>query len=239
MKDKFYNTCGLNNKRDRETWLKETIGKIPKGETILDAGAGELQYKKYCKGLKYSSQDFGQYDGEGNEEGLQTGEWDNSKLDIVSDIIEIPVKDKSFDNVMCVEVFEHLPQPQLAIKEFSRILKSGGKLIITAPFCSLTHFAPYFFATGYSRYFYEKFLNENGFKILQIEYNGNYFEYVGQELRRIHSMASKYSNIGFFKKLLLKVLIVPLLFLLQGFSKEDTGSQEILCFGLHILAEKE
>jgi hypothetical protein len=103
----------------------------------------------------------------------------------------------------------------------------------------LTHFAPYFFATGYSTYFYEKFLRENGFKILQIEHNGNYFEYVGQELWRISSMASKYSNIGFFRKLFLKVLIVPLLFLLRGFSQEDMGSQETLCFGLHILAEKE
>ncbi len=238
MKAKFYNYCGLKNQENRENWLQKTIKKIPKEETILDAGAGELQYKKYCKGLKYTSQDFGLYDGEGNEDALQTGEWDNSKLDIVSDIIDIPVKEKSFDNIMCIEVFEHLPEPKLAIKEFARILKPKGKLIITAPFCSLTHFAPYHFGTGYSKYFYEKFLEEYGFSVLEISHNGNYFEYIAQELHRIESMGKKYSKMNFLKKIMLKILIFPLLIFLNNLSKYDKKSNELLCFGLHILAEK-
>jgi 2-polyprenyl-3-methyl-5-hydroxy-6-metoxy-1,4-benzoquinol methylase len=43
---------------------------------------------------------------------------------------------------MCVEVFEHLPEPIKAVEEFARLFKPGGYLILTAPFCSLTHFAP-------------------------------------------------------------------------------------------------
>ncbi len=216
----LHNKVGLNNKETRESWLKKILEDIPKGESILDAGAGETQYRKYCRHLSYLAQDFGGYDGDG-EQGLQTGKWDNSKIDIVSDIISIPVKDNSFDNIMCIEVFEHLPQPQLAIKEFSRIIKPNGKLIITAPFCSLTHFAPYYFASGYSRYFYEKFLEEYGFSIVEISYNGNYFEYIGQELRRLRDMGLKYSKMGIFNKIALKILVPVFLIILAGLSKRD------------------
>jgi 2-polyprenyl-3-methyl-5-hydroxy-6-metoxy-1,4-benzoquinol methylase len=145
--------CGRRNQSDREIWLQSTLKRIPDGSRILDAGAGELQYKKYCSHLNYISQDFGQYDGKGNSEGLQTSSWDNSKLDIISDIIDIPESDKSFDAIMCIEVFEHLPNPIAAIKEFSRLIKDDGFLILTAPFCSLTHFAPYHFYTGFNRFF--------------------------------------------------------------------------------------
>ena len=131
------------NQQNREIWLEEALKKIPTGSRILDAGAGELRYKEFCEHLNYVSQDFAQYNGEGDSKGLQTGTWDQTKLDIISDITEIPELDDSFDAIMCVEVFEHLPDPTLAIKEFARLLKSGGTLIITAPFCSLTHFAPY------------------------------------------------------------------------------------------------
>jgi len=157
MKFKLYPDFGSNNKANREIWLEKTLGNIPRGEAILDAGAGETQYKRFCEHLVYTAQDFGEYNGDG-EEGLQKSQWDNSKLDIVSDITDIPVKDRSYDNIMCIEVFEHLPQPQLAIKEFARIIKPKGRLIITAPFCSLTHFAPYYFSSGYSKYFYERVL---------------------------------------------------------------------------------
>ena len=124
------------------------------------------------------------------------GKWDNSNLDIISDITKIPEPDASFDVILCTEVFEHLPDPISAIKEFSRLLKRGGKLIVTAPFCSLTHFAPYHFYTGFNRYFYEKHLPDNNFDLISIEHNGNYFEYMGQEIRRIESIANKYANLS-------------------------------------------
>jgi len=82
-------TVGTTNESERVKWIEETLKKIPAGLTILDAGAGESQFKKFCDHLKYIAQDFGQYSGEGNV-GLQTGTWDNTKLDIVSDILSIP-----------------------------------------------------------------------------------------------------------------------------------------------------
>jgi len=57
---------------------------------------------------------------------------------------------------MCIEVIEHVEDPQLVFKEFSRLLKKDGVLILTAPFNSLTHYSPYHYATGFSKFYYQK-----------------------------------------------------------------------------------
>jgi len=229
-------TVGTTNESERVKWIEETLKKIPAGLTILDAGAGESQFKKFCDHLKYIAQDFGQYSGEGNV-GLQTGTWDNTKLDIVSDILSIPLPDHSVDAIMCTEVLEHIPDPLGAIKEFSRLIKPGGYLLITAPFASITHFAPYHFASGLSRFFYEKNLAENGFKITDLQLNGNFFEFVAQENRRIKSIAKKYAgkNLNIFQKIVIHLNLR----ILQNLSKKDNGSSELLCYGIHVFARKK
>lgn len=231
-------TVGTQNQATREVWLEKTLKKVPAGSRILDAGAGEQQYKRLCSHLNYVSQDFGQYNGQGNGAGLQTESWDQSKLDVISDITSIPEPDASFDAIMCIEVFEHIPEPVKAVEEFSRILKPGGILIITAPFCSLTHFAPYYFANGYSKYWYEKILSENDFKIEEIDFNGNFFEYLAQELRRIPSMGKRYTKLNISTRLLNRIGLHIILKLLNALSNENMGSEEMLCFGLHVLAKK-
>lgn len=235
----FYRTSGVmigtKNQINRENWLELTLRAIPQNYRILDAGAGELQYKKYCNHLDYVSQDFGSYDGFGNNKGLQMSSWDNSKLDIISDITSIPEPDASFDAIMCIEVFEHLPEPIAAIKEFSRLLRKNGELIMTAPFCSLTHFAPYHFYSGFNKYFYEKHLADNGFEICEISPNGDYFDYLAQELRRLPEVASTY---GGHKNTNLNTAINKLLRILQQMSDVGKESSELLCFGYHIRAKK-
>jgi len=230
---------GKGNKRNREKWLRKTLNNIPKGKKILDAGAGELQYKKFCSHLDYTSQDFCQYDGKGDERGLQAKKWDTLKIDIVSDITNIPVDDNSFDAIMCIEVLEHLFEPVKAIKEFARILKPKGKLILTAPFCSLTHQAPYHFYTGYNRYWHERVLEENGFLVEEMNYNGDFFEYLAQELRRIPFIEKKYTKLKISRSFLNKTAINILLKMLNELSSKNKGSEELLCFGLQILAKKE
>jgi len=228
---------GTTNQSVRESWLKKTLNRIPSGFRILDAGAGEQTYKRFCSHLNYVAQDFDKYDGKGNSLGLQMGNWNQSDLDIISDITTIPEPDASFDAVMCVEVFEHLPEPIKAIKEFYRLLKPGGYLILTAPFCSLTHFAPYHFYTGYNRYFYETHLVANGFETLDLQSNGNYFEYLAQEVRRVPEIARRYAKRypNFFEFLTMKLC----LYVLERFSKKDIGSNEILNFGYHVFAVKK
>ena len=42
-------------------------------------------------------------------------------------------QDELFDCVCAIQVLEHLEDPKAAIKEMLRVLKKGGKLIITVP----------------------------------------------------------------------------------------------------------
>jgi ubiquinone/menaquinone biosynthesis C-methylase UbiE len=158
-------------------------------------------------------------------------------LDIISDITKIPVKKSSFDAIMCTKVFEHIINPELAVKEFSRIIKKNGYLLITAPFCSLTHFAPYHFSTGFNKYYYQEVLSKNGFKILEISQNGNYFTYLIQELNRTKSVAKKYSSS--FPNIIEMICIKVIIKMLKRISKNEVAnSGDLLCFGYNILAKK-
>jgi SAM-dependent methyltransferase len=227
---------GLNNEDFRKDWIKKELQSVPENSRILDAGAGTQQYRQYCQHLNYVSQDFGEYDGQGDNSALQMGEFDYGNLDIISDISAIPEADSSFDAVMCTEVFEHLPNPIQAIQEFSRLLKPGGHLIVTAPFCSLTHFAPYHFSTGFSRYWYEIHLGKHDFINIELIPNGNFFEYLAQEIYRMPYISERYSK---DKPNILELLsIVFVQKMLLRFSQKDIGSSELLCFGYCLHAQK-
>ena len=227
------------NKKNRDLWLGEKIKQIPAGSRILDAGAGELQNKPLCSHLDYVSQDFGQFTGNNpNAPGLGNDEqWDTSQIDLVCDITDIPEPKESFDAVLCSEVFEHIPDPIAALKELARLLKPNGKLLLTAPFNSLTHQAPYFFYSGYSRFFYEYWCKEFSLAILELTQNGNYYDYLAQELQRLNSVGQKYSKVKM--PIMIRVSKWIILQFLIKCSIRNKGSEELLCFGYHLLAEKK
>ena len=213
------------------------LSDLPTGIRILDAGAGELQNRKYCSHLDYVSQDFCEYKGAvggAPDEGLQSENWDTTCIDLVSDITAIPAPDTSFDAILCSEVLEHVPEPTHAIDEFARLLKPGGIMILTAPFSSNVHFAPYHFCSGFSKYWYEHHLEHRGFEIETLVANGDWYALLRQEISRLGGLerqrgswtwplAYGYSMLGIvYFAIRPKVL-----------------AQDLACFGWHCLATKK
>ncbi len=45
----------------------------------------------------------------------------------------LPLKSNYFDTVIATEIIEHLAKPELMLQEIKRVLKSGGRVIITTP----------------------------------------------------------------------------------------------------------
>ena len=225
------------NEEVRARWIRNELKSLPAGWKILDAGAGEQQYRDACEHLQYTSQDFSAYQPQDTRTGLQMESWNYPTTDIVSDIVSIPVDNGSFDAVLCSEVLEHVPDPLAALRELTRTIRKGGILILTAPFGSLTHFAPYHYSTGFSRYYYEKHLADLGCEIEVLEFNGDYFLWLEQELKRLPSVAQRYSDsapgrleykaIGYIRKKLLPS------------SAKGNASSELLAFGCHVRARKK
>jgi SAM-dependent methyltransferase len=225
------------NEANRQAWLKKTLAALPAGVRLLDAGAGELKNRSYCSHLDYVSQDFCQYTGETGaapNEGLQMAQWDTSRIDLVSDIAAIPAPDESFDAILCSEVLEHVPDPTRALDEFARLLKPGGRLILTAPFASQVHMAPYHYCTGFSRYWYELHLPKRGFEIRELSANGDWFAYAEQELRRLGGMERQVGGWSWplaYAYSLLGVLYFRL--------RADRHAADLGCFGWHCVATKQ
>lgn len=64
-------------------------------------------------------------------------------IDFVQSAYNIAVKDGSLSNIILFDVFHHLKYPLQAFKEFYRVLKKKGRVIIFEPFISYLGFLVY------------------------------------------------------------------------------------------------
>lgn len=225
------------NETARQAWLKQTLTALPEGARLLDAGAGELKNRQWCGHLDYVSQDFCQYKGLGGgapDEGLQPGDWDTTRIDVVSDIVAIPLPDETFDAILCSEVLEHVPEPTHALDEFSRLLKPGGVMILTAPFSSNVHMAPYYYCSGFSRYWYEHHLTLRGFRIETLEPNGDWYALLRQEVSRLGGLERQRGN--WIWPLAYAYALLGLVYFRLRSNKQ---AEDLACFGWHCVAVKQ
>lgn len=89
---------------------------VPAGEGALALRLKDLGYKVKCCDLY--PQLFKLLDIE-----IRSGNLDS----------RLPYDDDAFDTIVCVEGIEHIDNPSNAIAEFSRLLRSGGELIVSLP----------------------------------------------------------------------------------------------------------
>ena len=106
-------------------WCKKLI--IP-NETVVDAGSGPnypFQYELAENGCKVFSIDI--------NPDLMISKPHPNITHIVASMENIPLGDNEADTVYCISVLEHLKKDAAiqSMKEFYRVLKPGGRLIIT------------------------------------------------------------------------------------------------------------
>ncbi len=50
------------------------------------------------------------------------------------DVTRLSFADASLDIILCFDVLEHVPDYRAALREFHRVLDTGGQLVISVPF---------------------------------------------------------------------------------------------------------
>lgn len=124
--------------------------------TVLDFGAGSQPYRPLLKNC--SSYISLEYDTPQNRE--------RKVADIFYDGQSIPVEANSYDGILSTQTLEHVPNPDIIVAEWARVLKNGGMLLITMPFMWPEHEMPYDFQR-YSSGGLRLLLEKSGFEIVE------------------------------------------------------------------------
>ena len=83
------------------------------------------------------------------------------------DAARLPFADGSFDVVVCLEVIEHLPQPEQVLREVNRVLRAGGRAYFSMPFLYPIHDAPHDF-TRWTENGWRRRARDAGFSIQRL-----------------------------------------------------------------------
>ena len=98
----------------------------------------------------------------------------NKNIDDICDILNLQYPPESFDTVISTQVMEHVNNPYKMATEINKILKFGGKVIVTTPFLISLHADPgdffRFTKDGLSEIF-----KQAGFEILESGHYGGFF----------------------------------------------------------------
>lgn len=112
----------------RLAMLVREIERLPEGARVLDAavGLGQLSDKVRRKGM-------GTYGVDASFEAALYATRTGSASAVVGDLTSLPFRDGAFDAVMSGETLEHLDDDAAAVGEISRILREGGRCVVTVP----------------------------------------------------------------------------------------------------------
>ena len=165
---------------------------------FVDFGCGAMPYKNLFTVQNYRGID------------LKKSGHDSSSMHkdvIYYDGKKIPLEDSSVDSIFSSEVFEHIFELDSTLLELNRILKTGGKLLITVPFVWEEHETPYDYAR-YSSYALKYILKKNNFEIINSIKSGSSIETCFQvSAAFLHSVFPRNS---FFNIILTLIFIFPI-----------------------------
>ncbi len=148
--------------------LTQAAKKYLKGN-LLDIGCGTKPYKEVLSGLVDSHTGI-DYPGTLH---------DRSNIDIFCTAYNIPYINGYFDSAICTATLEHLEEPEIAIRECFRVLRSGGVSIYSVPFIWHLHEEPRDFYR-YSKYGLDYLFKKSGFDVLEIKALSGFWVTFGQ-----------------------------------------------------------
>jgi len=143
------------------------------------------------------------------------------------DGVHIPYKDEIFDGILSTQVLEHVEDLSLLLAECNRVLKPGGKFIVSVPFVYKEHEQPHDYRR-FTSFGLTQLLSLNGFKM----------ESSIKCLSAIETIATLFSvyinnNIGSRNKLLLMLtgcfITTPCLLLSSLLSKVLPDNGDLYC----------
>lgn len=153
------------------SYLRDSIAKKAPELTgrLLDFGCGSKPYRSFFVVDEYIGID---YENEGHPH-------DNEQIDVFYDGKSIPFHDEYFDSVLCSEVFEHVFNLDEIVLELNRVMKKGGKILITCPFVWNEHEVPHDYAR-YTQFALRSILQKGGFEIIDYSKSGNFITSIFQ-----------------------------------------------------------
>lgn len=122
---------------------------------LLDVGCGSKPYRSLFKVDEYVGLEI--------DRGVSSR---NGVADYLYNGTSFPFEDAAFDAVLCNQVLEHVFNPDEFLGEIQRILKPGGRLLLTVPFVWDEHEQPHDFAR-YSTFGLNALMEKQGFRFVE------------------------------------------------------------------------
>lgn len=146
-----------------------------------------------------------------------------------------PIDSGQYDAILCNQVLEHVFNPDEFLAEIRRVLKPGGKMLLTVPFVWDEHEQPYDYAR-YSSFGLRALLEKNGFRIVEQRKLGTNISTIFQLMNAyLFKTTSNLPRPGRMLVMLLLMAPVNLFGLLFGFLLPDNPD---LYLDQVVLAEK-
>lgn len=156
---------------------------------FLDVGCGTQPYRPYFKHInRKTACDF---------------DANRGAVDFACPADKIPLPDSCMDSILCTEVLEHVPNPLAVWREFHRLLRPGGRVLLATPMYWPPHELPYDFYR-YPEHGLRHLVKESGFELLAIIPRGGPLAFWGQVTLHVWQPFFKFAFIrNFWNRIML------------------------------------